>query len=87
MGGYRLEDRGEGEDQNIMIVDDHDCEKKILMKRGWFSTGGGRLIMVVVSRVDEDDNDDISNGYDDGDNHFGSKSLDEYDDDHDGSSL
>ena len=40
--------------------------------------------MVVVSRVDHNDNDDISNGYDDGDNHFGSKSLDEYDDDHDG---
>ena len=41
--------------------------------------------MVVVSRVDH--NDDISNGVDDGDNHFGSKSLDEYDDDHDGASL
>ena len=27
MGGYRLEDRGEVEDQNVMIVDDHDCEK------------------------------------------------------------
>ena len=40
--------------------------------------------MVVVSRVDHNDDDDISNCYDNGDNHFGSKSLDEYDDDRDG---
>ena len=69
-----------------MIIDDHDCEKDFDEKRMVFNWRG-RLIMVVVSRVDEDDNDDISNGYDDGDNHFGSNSLDEYDDDHDGASL
>ena len=38
MGGYRLEDRGEVEDQNIMIVD--DCEKDCDEKRMVFNWRG-----------------------------------------------
>ena len=87
MGGYRLEDRGEVEDQNVMIVDDHDREKDYDEKRMVFNRRGEVYDDGCFHAVDDNDDDDISNCYDNGDNHFGSKSLDEYDDDHDGASL
>ena len=44
LGGYRLEDRGEVEDQNIMIVDDHEKdfdEKRMVFNwRGEVDNGG-----------------------------------------------
>ena len=77
MGGYRLEDRGEVEDQNVMIVDDHDCEKDFDEKRMDINKRGEVYNNGCIHAVDDNDDDDISNCCDNGDrgDYFGVKVL------------